>query len=149
MSLLSVQDLHVNYGRVEALHGVSLSVDAGQIVSVIGPNGAGKTTLLSALAGVLPSRGEATYQGQSLRGVSVEERVSRGLVMVPEKRELFGSMTVADNLLLGSYTRATRSGSRPTWTASMPASPACWSAVNNWPEPCRAASSRCWRSAGR
>ena len=88
---------------MEALHGVSLSVDAGQIVSVIGPNGAGKTTLLSALAGVLPSRGEATYQGQSLRGVSVEERVSRGLVMVPEKRELFGSMTVADNLLLGSY----------------------------------------------
>ena len=109
MTLLSVQDLHVNYGRVEALHGVSLSVDAGQIVSVIGPNGAGKTTLLSALAGVLPSRGEATYQGQSLRGVSVEERVSRGLVMVPEKRELFGSMTVADNLLLGSYTRASRS----------------------------------------
>ncbi len=109
MSLLSVQDLHVNYGRVEALHGVSLDVDAGQIVSVIGPNGAGKTTLLSALAGVLPSRGEAMYQGQPLRGVSVEERVSRGLVMVPEKRELFGSMTVADNLLLGSYSRRNRS----------------------------------------
>ncbi|AZI43095.1 ABC transporter ATP-binding protein [Deinococcus psychrotolerans] len=109
MSLLSVQDLHVNYGRVEALHGVSLDVDAGQIVSVIGPNGAGKTTLLSALAGVLPSRGEAAYQGESLRGVSVEERVSRGLVMVPEKRELFGSMTVADNLLLGSFSRRNRS----------------------------------------
>ncbi len=108
-ALLSVQDLHVNYGRVEALHGVSLEVGAGQIVSVIGPNGAGKTTLLSALAGVLPSRGEAQYQGETLSSLSVEERVRRGLVLVPEKRELFGSMTVADNLLLGSYSRSIRS----------------------------------------
>ncbi|AWN24192.1 ABC transporter ATP-binding protein [Deinococcus irradiatisoli] len=108
-ALLSVQDLHVNYGRVEALHGVSLEVGAGQIVSVIGPNGAGKTTLLSALAGVLPSRGAARYQGEPLSALSVEERVRRGLVLVPEKRELFGSMTVADNLLLGSYSRRSRS----------------------------------------
>jgi branched-chain amino acid transport system ATP-binding protein len=104
-TLLSVTDLHVSYGKVEAVSGVSLEMQAGHIVTVIGPNGAGKTTLLAALMGLLPSRGESWYEAQDLRILSTEERVRRGICLVPERRELFTEMTVADNLVLGAYTR--------------------------------------------
>ena len=103
--LLSVTDLHVSYGKVEAVSGVSLEMQAGHIVTVIGPNGAGKTTLLAALMGLLPSKGESWYEAQDLRILSTEERVRRGICLVPERRELFTEMTVADNLVLGAYTR--------------------------------------------
>ena len=103
--LLQVRALSVSYGKVEALHGVSLSVPEGAIVTVIGPNGAGKTTLLSAIIGLLPSRGTIEYNGASIEVLSVEERVSAGLVLVPEKRELFASMSVGDNLALGTFAR--------------------------------------------
>ena len=103
--LLQVRELSVSYGKVEALHGVSLSVPEGAIVTVIGPNGAGKTTLLSAIIGLLPSRGTIEYNGASIEMLSVEERVSAGLVLVPEKRELFASMSVEDNLALGTFAR--------------------------------------------
>jgi branched-chain amino acid transport system ATP-binding protein len=103
--LLELKDLHVAYGKVEAVRGVSLTMQPGQIVAVIGPNGAGKTTLLAAAAGLLRSRGEVIYDGADLRRVDVEERVERGFCLVPERRELFGDMAVADNLLLGAYTR--------------------------------------------
>ena len=104
-TLLSVTDLHVSYGKVEAVSGVSLEMQAGHIVTVIGPNGAGKTTLLAALMGLLPSKGESWYDAQDLRLLSTEERVRRGICLVPERRELFTEMTVADNLILGAYTR--------------------------------------------
>ena len=104
-ALLSVEDLHVCYGKVEAVSGVSLEMQAGQIVTVIGPNGAGKTTLLAALMGLLPSQGETRYDGSDLSGLTTEERVRRGICLVPERRELFTEMTVADNLVLGAYTR--------------------------------------------
>ena len=104
-ALLSVTDLHVSYGNVEAVTGVSLEMQAGHIVTVIGPNGAGKTTLLAALMGLLPSKGESWYEAQDLRILSTEERVRRGICLVPERRELFTEMTVADNLVLGAYTR--------------------------------------------
>ena len=104
-ALLSVTDLHVSYGKVEAVSGVSLEMQAGHIVTVIGPNGAGKTTLLAALMGLLPSIGESWYEAQDLRILSTEERVRRGICLVPERRELFTEMTVADNLVLGAYTR--------------------------------------------
>jgi branched-chain amino acid transport system ATP-binding protein len=104
-ALLSVTDLHVSYGKVEAVSGVSLEMQTGQIVTVIGPNGAGKTTLLAALMGLLPSKGESRYEEQDLRMLSTEERVRRGICLVPERRELFTEMTVADNLVLGAYTR--------------------------------------------
>jgi branched-chain amino acid transport system ATP-binding protein len=103
--LLSVTNLHVSYGKVEAVSGVSLEMQAGHIVTVIGPNGAGKTTLLAALMGLLPSKGESWYEAQDLRILSTEERVRRGICLVPERRELFTEMTVADNLVLGAYTR--------------------------------------------
>lgn len=101
--LLEARDVHVSYGRVEAVRGVSLRLAAGQIVTVIGPNGAGKTTLLAALAGLLPSRGSVEYAGADLAGRDVEDRVEAGLCLVPESRELFAEMTVADNLLLGGW----------------------------------------------
>jgi branched-chain amino acid transport system ATP-binding protein len=104
-ALLSVTDLHVSYGKVEAVSGVSLEMQAGHIVTVIGPNGAGKTTLLAALMGLLPSRGESWYEEKDLRILSTEERVRCGICLVPERRELFTEMTVADNLVLGAYTR--------------------------------------------
>ena len=103
--LLQVRALSVSYGKVEALHRVSLGVPEGAIVTVIGPNGAGKTTLLSAIIGLLPSRGTIEYNGASIEMLSVEERVSAGLVLVPEKRELFASMSVGDNLALGTFAR--------------------------------------------
>ena len=102
---LEVKDLAVSYGKVEALHGAALRVEEGTIVTVIGPNGAGKTTMLMALMGLLPSRGETHYYGDSLKGVEIEERVERGLCLVPEKRELFSDMSVEDNLLLGAFAR--------------------------------------------
>jgi branched-chain amino acid transport system ATP-binding protein len=103
--LLSVEDLHVSYGKMEAVSGVWLEMQAGQIVTVIGPNGAGKTTLLAALMGLLSSKGQTRYEGDDLAALSTEERVRRGICLVPERRELFGDMTVADNLILGAYTR--------------------------------------------
>ena len=102
---LEVKDLAVSYGKVEALHGAALRVEEGTIVTVIGPNGAGKTTMLMALMGLLPSRGETNYYGDSLKGVEIEERVERGLCLVPEKRELFSEMSVEDNLMLGAVAR--------------------------------------------
>ncbi len=104
-ALLAVRDLHVAYGKIEAVTGVSLDMQAGQIVTVIGPNGAGKTTLLAALMGLLPSRGETRYQDGDIGTLNTEERVRRGISLVPERRELFTEMTVEDNLILGAYTR--------------------------------------------
>ncbi len=104
-ALLSVNDLHVSYGKVEAVTGVNLKMQAGQIVTVIGPNGAGKTTLLAALMGLLPSKGESRYEQLDIGALSTEERVRRGICLVPERRELFTEMTVKDNLILGAYTR--------------------------------------------
>jgi branched-chain amino acid transport system ATP-binding protein len=104
-ALLEIKDLHVAYGKVEAVRGVALTMQRGQIVTVIGPNGAGKTTLLAAAAGLLRSRGQVIYDGVDLERLDVEERVERGFCLVPESRELFGDLTVADNLLLGAYTR--------------------------------------------
>jgi len=104
-ALLSVNDLHVSYGKVEAVTGASLDMATGQIVTVIGPNGAGKTTMLAALMGLLTSKGEMRYDGGDLRALSTEQRVRRGICLVPERRELFTEMSVEDNLILGAYTR--------------------------------------------
>ncbi len=103
--ILEVGNLHVNYGKVEALHGASIRVPAGSIVTVVGPNGAGKSTMLNAIMGCFPARGEIKFLGQSLAGIGIEQRVARGMNLVPETRELFGEMSIADNLLLGSYRR--------------------------------------------
>ena len=107
-AMLEIGDLHVSYGQVEAVRGVSLDLQPGQIISVIGPNGAGKTTLLAAAMGLLPCKGTLRFEGEDLRGLDVEARVERGLCLVPEKRELFGELTVLDNLQLGAYAKRLR-----------------------------------------
>ena len=101
--LLKVEGLHAGYGRAEVLAGVAIEARAGSVVAVVGPNGAGKSTLLNALMGVLPSRGELRFDGQAMQRLSLEERVQRGIALVPETRALFATMPVADNLLLGGY----------------------------------------------
>jgi branched-chain amino acid transport system ATP-binding protein len=103
MALLEVTDLHAGYGRAEVLTGINLKLEAGQVVTVIGPNGAGKSTMLNALMGVLPCRGRLNFDGKDLAELTLEERVMAGLALVPERRELFGTMAVEDNLLLGGW----------------------------------------------
>ena len=103
MPLLDVHDLHAGYGRAEVLTGLNFHLDKGHVVTVIGPNGAGKSTTLNALMGVLPSRGRVVFDGEDLAEATLEERVMMGLALVPEKRELFGTMPVEDNLVLGGY----------------------------------------------
>ncbi len=104
-TLLQLRGLSVSYGPVEAVHQVDLDVRSGEIVTVIGPNGAGKTTLLSAAMGLLPSRGEIHLDGKRIARPGVEVMVAHGVALVPEKRELFGEMSVEDNLLLGGFSR--------------------------------------------
>ena len=101
--ILVLEGVSVAYGKVEAVRDVSLSMQPGSIVTVIGANGAGKTTLLNALMGILPSGGTVSFDGTALAGDAIEERVAMGMALVPERRELFGSMTVDDNLVLGGF----------------------------------------------
>src|SRR6267378_743759 len=105
MALLAIEDLSVAYGKVEAVRSVSLAIEPGQIVTVIGPNGAGKTTMLNAAIGLLRWRGRMFFDGVDLCRLDVEARIERGFCLVPEKRELFGDLSVSDNLLLGGYSR--------------------------------------------
>ena len=101
--LLTLDQCGVAYGTVEAVREASLSVADNEIVTVIGANGAGKSTLLNAVMGVLPSSGAMQFAGLNIGRLDVEARVARGLCLVPEKRELFGSMSVEDNLVLGGF----------------------------------------------
>ncbi|HEU4457814.1 MAG TPA: ABC transporter ATP-binding protein [Methylibium sp.] len=102
--MLEVVGLHAGYGKAEVLRGISLDAAAGSVVTVIGPNGAGKSTLLGTLMGLIaPMRGSIRFDGIDLARLTLEERVMAGLALVPEKRELFGTMSVEDNLILGGW----------------------------------------------
>ena len=101
--LLKVTDLRAGYGKAEVLHGLSLQADKGSVITVIGPNGAGKSTFLNSLMGILPAKGRIEFEGQSIEELTLEERVMLGIALVPEKRELFGTMSVEDNLVLGGF----------------------------------------------
>ena len=102
-ALLTVTDAHVAYGKVEAVRAVSLDVGDNEIVTIIGANGAGKTTLLNAIMGILPLTGRAEFAGRDVTQLDIEDRVAAGLSLVPEHRELFATMNVEDNLLLGAF----------------------------------------------
>src|ERR1700709_783746 len=102
-ALLKVSDVHVAYGKVEAVRAVSLEVAANEIVTIIGANGAGKTTLLNAIMGILPLKGFSTFAGVDMAPLDIEDRVAAGLSLVPEHRELFATMNVEDNLQLGAF----------------------------------------------
>jgi branched-chain amino acid transport system ATP-binding protein len=109
--MLEVKDLHVHYGTVEAVAGVSFEVGAGGIVGVIGANGAGKTTSLRALTGLVrPSGGEVRFEGVSLVGLEPHEIVRLGIGHVPEGRKLFPKMTVLENLMMGAYLKSDKAG---------------------------------------
>ncbi|MFB6084218.1 MAG: ABC transporter ATP-binding protein [Halorientalis sp.] len=103
--LLSIQDVRVSYGKVQALNGVDLDIGSGELVSVIGPNGAGKTTLANSISGFLPYDGSITYDGDEVSQNEPEDLVERGLIQCTEERDLFGFMSVEDNLDLGTYVR--------------------------------------------
>ena len=101
--LLKVTGLRAGYGKAEVLHGIGIEAAKGGVITVIGPNGAGKSTFLNSLMGILPAKGQIEFEGQSITDLTLEERVMQGIALVPEKRELFGTMSVEDNLVLGGY----------------------------------------------
>src|SRR5690606_29298582 len=146
--MLEVAGLSVRYGKVEAVREVSLAVAKGEVVTLIGPNGAGKTSTLNGLMGLAEAGGAASLAGTSIVGARPQDLVGLGLVLVPERRELFAGMTVRDNLLLGAFRRVMRRddavGSR---------SSASTSSSRGWPSgggstraPSPEGSSRCSRS---
>jgi branched-chain amino acid transport system ATP-binding protein len=109
MALLEVLDIHTHYGAIEALKGVSLAVDAGEVVTLIGSNGAGKTTTLRSISGLTPaSTGKITFAGEDITRVPAHEVVIRGIALAPEGRHCFSRMTVRENLDLGAYRRRGR-----------------------------------------
>ena len=113
--LLEIDDLVVSYGRIEALHGISLKVDAGEIVTLIGANGAGKTTTMKAISGLLPAgRGKVTFDGEDITNLRADRRVVKGISQAPEGRGIFPGMTVMENLQMGAYTRSKRGAERQT-----------------------------------
>jgi branched-chain amino acid transport system ATP-binding protein len=102
--VLEVRSLHSAYGRIAVLHGIDLTVKAGQVVCLLGGNGAGKTTLLRAISGVQPtSKGQVLFEGDDITAMPAELRVKRGIAQVPEGRQIFGGLTVEDNLNLGGW----------------------------------------------
>jgi branched-chain amino acid transport system ATP-binding protein len=106
MSLLYIKDLKVSYGGIEAIKGISLSVEKGEIVTLIGANGAGKSTTLRAISGLVPIKeGTITYDGQVISGRGPQKIVSEGIGMVPEGRRVFPNLTVLENLKIGAYLR--------------------------------------------
>jgi branched-chain amino acid transport system ATP-binding protein len=105
MAMLEVSNLHVYYGSIHAIKGVSLTVEQGEIVTLIGANGAGKTTTLNTICGLLKPRvGSVTFEGQDMASVGPHHMVTRGIVQVPEGRRVFARLTVEENLKMGGYT---------------------------------------------
>ncbi|HZT51418.1 MAG TPA: ABC transporter ATP-binding protein [Stellaceae bacterium] len=102
--MLEVKGLHTGYGGMDVIHGIDLTVGAGEIVALVGANGAGKSTLVKAISGLLPARaGEIWFEGERIDRLSPRARVLRGIAQVPEGRQVFGGLTVAENLRLGAY----------------------------------------------
>jgi branched-chain amino acid transport system ATP-binding protein len=115
MPLLDVRELHSGYRDVSVLHGLSCHVDAGEIVTIVGANGAGKTTLLRTISGLLaPSAGQILLESEPIHGLQPHVIVGKGLVQVPEGRQLFGNLTVRENLLVGSHSKEARQRRRQT-----------------------------------
>ena len=129
MSLLEVTDLEVNYGQIQALKGISLEVAQGEVVAMLGANGAGKTTLMRTLSGLIsPRSGRIVYDGDDITSLGADRIVRQGIAQSPEGRRVFGTLTVAENLRLGAYTRPPDELGPPA-PRSTSCSPACGSAV--------------------
>ena len=150
MKMLKVENLVVSYGGIEALKGISLEVPKGQIVTLIGANGAGKSTLLRSIVGLVkPKSGQIVYNGDNITGLNSQQIVKKGLTLVPEGRRIFPNLTVLENLQIGAYMRSDKEGIQKDIDWYMKCSRVCRSAAGRWPVRFPAASSRCWRLAGR
>ncbi|MFE4810510.1 ABC transporter ATP-binding protein [Peribacillus simplex] len=109
--MLKIEDINVYYGNIQALKGISLSINEGEIVTLIGANGAGKSTMLKSISGLLkPKQGKIIYEGQSIGGKAVQSIVKMGISHVPEGRRVFANMSVEENLQLGAYLRKDKAG---------------------------------------
>jgi branched-chain amino acid transport system ATP-binding protein len=111
MALLEVDNVHASYGNIQALNGISLSVEKGEIVTLIGANGAGKTTTLKVISGLIkPTEGSVRLEGEDLSGYKAHQIVNKGVAMVPEGRGVFANLSVLENLEMGAYSRRDRAG---------------------------------------
>ena len=151
MPLLEVTDLHTFYGNIEALKGISLTVEEGEVVTLIGSNGAGKSTTLRSISGLTPPRqGTIQFDGQEIGEVPPQEIVQMGISLSPEGRHVFSRMTVRENLELGAYLRRDKGGITDDHRARLRPVPAPQGAREaEGRDDVWAASSRCSRSAGR
>lgn len=148
--MLEINNLSAFYGNIEALRAVDLRVRTGKITTIIGANGAGKTTLLRAITGLIPIRyGEILYFGKDMANMEPYRIVKMGISHVPEGRQIFGSMSVEDNLELGAYTRSRRrqaSEIRMDLKLVFDVFPTPARERDNMQEPCPVANSSCWPS---
>src|ERR687886_2140805 len=111
MALLEIKNIHSFYGNVQALRGVSLTVEEGEVVTLIGSNGAGKTTTLRSINGILPPReGRIVFRGEEIQGLPAHAMITKGIAQSPEGRKIFSRMTVLENLEMGAYHRNDHSG---------------------------------------
>jgi branched-chain amino acid transport system ATP-binding protein len=117
--MLTVRNLSVRYGAIQAVRGIDLDIAEGEIVALIGANGAGKTTVARAIAGLLPYRGEIAFQNETLRPDNAERNLKRGIALVPEGRGILGSMSVEENLLMGLYIRTDKAQGMTDLTAML------------------------------
>ena len=123
MTLLTLDKVSVRYGQLRALREVSFDLAKGETLYVTGPNGAGKSTLLKAIAGVVAATGEIGFEGKTITSSAPEDIARLGISMVPEGREIFGSLTIEENLRLGTGIRRTKPRSQKTSPTSMPSFP--------------------------
>lgn len=147
--MLSFNQVSAHYGKIQALHQVSLNIKQGEIVTLIGANGAGKTTLLGTLCGEpRATEGSVTFLDQDITQWQTSRIMREAVAIVPEGRRVFSRMTVEENLAMGGFLPIVISTSSVSSGCSA-CSRACWNAATSAPAPCPAVNSRCWRSAAR
>ena len=147
--MLKIDDLHVSYGGIRALRGISLEVPDGKIVTLIGANGAGKSTTLRTISGLVKAdSGSVTYDGEELLGKPINKVLEAGIAQSPEGRRVFPNLTVLENLKIARTCARTRMASKRTSGGCMSCSRGCRSGTGSRRAPCPAASSRCWLWGG-
>ena len=147
--ILKIENLKANYGSIVAIKGIDFEVYEGEIVTIIGANGAGKTTLLSCISGLMPYEGSITYKGEKLGGkIDSAAIVERGIVQIPEGRQIFSDLSVLENLKMGAYTRKKGDDIERTSGRSMTFSPDWKRERTRRAEAFPAVSSRCLPWAG-
>jgi len=148
--VLKLSNVESAYGPIKAIRGVSLQVKQGEIATVLGSNGAGKTTILKTISGIIdPRKGSVEFKGEDITARDPALIVQRGLMHVPEGREVFPLLSIRDNLLMGLTPARTAMAWRATWSWCSTTFPSCASGPCRTRACCRVVSSRCWRSRAR